>query len=301
MSQLKIISNGVDETEIRSGFQTVTPEMAEKWLEKNTNNRGVSDTRVRQLAEAMRRGEWRLTHQGVAFGADGSLYDGQHRLWAIMEAAVPIRLMVTTGLSEDTRANIDGQRSRSVADNFAILSNMPHAKRTVEIANIIQMLVTGEASFKGSYDQTELLVKRYKTDLAWAVELPGGTTRFGSAPVRGGLAFALRTDPKAVAAFAEQVLNGANLPERSPALILRNYIMSGRRMGSGAGRRDLAVRVCRAVYAHLHGEEIRSIFATEDSVAYFGKAHGLTLSTSSANGHALQQSVRHRAKTKAAR
>jgi len=36
----------------------------------------------RGFAEAMRRGEWMVTHQGIAFDTQGVLVDGQHRLAA---------------------------------------------------------------------------------------------------------------------------------------------------------------------------------------------------------------------------
>jgi hypothetical protein len=52
----------------------------------------LSKRTVRDFAEAMRRGDWRLTHQGIAFDASGALVDGQHRLAAIVEADVPVEI-----------------------------------------------------------------------------------------------------------------------------------------------------------------------------------------------------------------
>src|SRR5438046_2404287 len=56
---------------------------AEQWLAANTANRPLSRSTVRGFADAMRSGEWLVTHQGVAFDTDGVLVDGQHRLAAI--------------------------------------------------------------------------------------------------------------------------------------------------------------------------------------------------------------------------
>lgn len=296
---MKVISGGVTDVEIRSGFQDVTPAMATTWLERNTNNRGVSDARVHQLAEAMRRGEWRLTHQGLAFGADGSLYDGQHRLWAIIHSGVTVTLMVTTGLHPDTRANIDGQRTRTVADNFAILSGTPHAKKMVELANVVQMLITGESAFKGTYDQTVEIVERFKSGISWALELPGSTVRLGAAPIRGAMAFAYKTNPAAVTEFAEQVMLGANLAVDAPAFVLRNSVLSSQKQAKD--RREVAVRTLRAALAHIHGETLRSLYATEDSVAFFGVAHGLKLTASSVRNGPNVLVRRAKAKAKAAR
>jgi hypothetical protein len=41
----------------------------------------------RGFAEAMRRGEWMVTHQGIAFDVHGALVGGKHRLAAMMAAS----------------------------------------------------------------------------------------------------------------------------------------------------------------------------------------------------------------------
>lgn len=46
---------------------------------------------VKGFAEAMSRGEWMVTHQGIAFSSAGVLVDGQHRLAAVIEAEHAIR------------------------------------------------------------------------------------------------------------------------------------------------------------------------------------------------------------------
>ena len=68
----------------------VTPELACRWLEANTQNRVVNPAHVDRLVRDMKAGRWYLTHQGIAFDTHGLLVDGQHRLWAILEADVPV-------------------------------------------------------------------------------------------------------------------------------------------------------------------------------------------------------------------
>ncbi len=43
----------------------------------------------------MREGHWDTTHQGIAIASDGTLVDGQHRLLAIVESGVTVRMNVT--------------------------------------------------------------------------------------------------------------------------------------------------------------------------------------------------------------
>jgi len=89
-------------------------------LEANTTNRPVSRSVVRSFAEAMQRGEWIVTHQGIAFDVNGVLIDGQHRLAAIVEADVPVDLTVFTDVDDGTFDVLDTGKRRNAADVLAI-------------------------------------------------------------------------------------------------------------------------------------------------------------------------------------
>jgi hypothetical protein len=65
---------------VRSRVQTIAPAKAAEMLDANTTNRPLSRTVVRAFGEAMSRGDWMVTHQGIAFDVNGVLVDGQHRL-----------------------------------------------------------------------------------------------------------------------------------------------------------------------------------------------------------------------------
>src|SRR5690554_2314745 len=95
----------------------ITPDQAIKWLEQaNTNNRKLSQKHVDRLARDMTEGKWVLTHSGIAFGPDGTLLDGQHRLWAIVESGVSVEMFVWRGVEPQSMMAIDAGKSRSLAD-----------------------------------------------------------------------------------------------------------------------------------------------------------------------------------------
>ena len=84
---------------MKSKLEIITPEMAIKWLENNNpKNRTISEGTVQSYANDMKNGRWVITHQGIAFNANGDLIDGQHRLWGIVIANKPVEMMVTTGM-----------------------------------------------------------------------------------------------------------------------------------------------------------------------------------------------------------
>lgn len=110
---------------MRSRVQTITPEKATQILEANTSNRPLSRQTVRTFADAMRRGaarrgEWIVTHQGVAFDIHGFLVGGQHRLAAVVEADIPVELTVFTEVPEGTFDVLDTGKRRNAADVLAI-------------------------------------------------------------------------------------------------------------------------------------------------------------------------------------
>jgi hypothetical protein len=75
---------------------------------------------VRSFAEAMRRGEWLVTHQGIAFDVNGVLVDGQHRLAAVIEADQPVEMTVFTEVPEGAFDVLDTGKRRTAADVLAI-------------------------------------------------------------------------------------------------------------------------------------------------------------------------------------
>ena len=83
-------------------------------------NRNVSQLTVHEYADAMRRGEWLPTNQGIGFDWNGVLRDGQHRLWAIIEAKVVVAMNVTRGMDPAAFDVIDVGRRRSMSDVLTI-------------------------------------------------------------------------------------------------------------------------------------------------------------------------------------
>lgn len=82
----------------------ITPQMAAKWLEANTENRPLRRATVEGLKAAFARGEYVMTHQGIAFDTSGRLIDGQHRLTAIAEMPDTFRVSMMVARNVDPKA-----------------------------------------------------------------------------------------------------------------------------------------------------------------------------------------------------
>jgi len=94
----------------------ISPEIAEEWLATSPGNRPIRDWYVKLLAAAMRRGEWRVSSQGVGFDIHGRLRDAHHRLLACVQSGVTIESVVVFGLSEDAYQVMDTGLKRRYAD-----------------------------------------------------------------------------------------------------------------------------------------------------------------------------------------
>lgn len=83
-----------------------------------------NQTHVNRLAREIKAGRWQLTHQGIAFDSGGILIDGQHRLWAIIEAGTPVRLRVFYNEPPENRHVLDSGERRSNLDILRITGRL---------------------------------------------------------------------------------------------------------------------------------------------------------------------------------
>lgn len=126
----------------------VTPQIAEKWLEKNTNNRSLSVHRVSAYANAMKNGDWELNGQTIVFDTDGTLKDGQHRLAAVKKSGATVPMLVV--FDSDKNAYVfDRGRNRNVSDCLKIngLDKTISSNTVVGTAKLSMYITTGNSVF----------------------------------------------------------------------------------------------------------------------------------------------------------
>lgn len=103
---------------MRVEIEVITPQKAQGFLDRNHANRRVRHAVVQKYAAAMARGEWQLTHQGIAVDTDGNLIDGQHRLMAIAAAQTSVTMTVTYGVPTTVFGALDQGVKRNLSDHF---------------------------------------------------------------------------------------------------------------------------------------------------------------------------------------
>jgi hypothetical protein len=110
---------------IKTGWHTVTPEMAEEFLCRTAPNRRLSLMTIKKYARVMQREDWRPTGQPIIFDKDGKLQDAQHRLWAcyLGRKSFPSFIVADAPVHEHMFAYLDDCKPRSASDAIRASGN----------------------------------------------------------------------------------------------------------------------------------------------------------------------------------
>lgn len=216
----------------------VTPAMAKKWLGLNENNyRAPKGSKIPNYARDMIAGRWRSdTGQHIKFTGTaqnpGRLIDGQNRLFAVVLAEIPVKMEIAYGVPEDAVPVLDTGAARTAAD---VLGNSG-VKERMRASAIVRWICMWEAkAYTGKSrglnpTHSEILERYYASPGIFNAATSRATDcqirELGTgAPV--GTAFALfaAIDVEEAHAFFDQFITGADLPNTSPVLVLRNRMI----------------------------------------------------------------------------
>jgi len=247
-------------------LMTITPEIAEQWLARNTDNRRIRPGLIKALASEIAEGRWQVTHQGIAFDEYGALLDGQHRLRAIIVADTPVSMYVTTGAPHSSFAVVDSGASRSFIDRV-FASGADVSKEHAAIARVIE-LGAGETR-RASYLETMGFINKHREALDWVVGLGGSKKGRRPASMMAVVARAWYTRDRArLAQFVEVFSTGAaNSPADWAAIRLRDFLMSGKFAPKGATARMATYQKSEsAIDMFLRGVPATKLYGTRDEL-----------------------------------
>ena len=100
--------------------ETVTPPVAEGWLEENRSNRPLRDDKIDRYATLMQKGDWMLSPDAIAFDYNGALINGQHRLHALVRSGTTQDMLVIWNLHPRAKQISDVGIKRTAADALAM-------------------------------------------------------------------------------------------------------------------------------------------------------------------------------------
>ena len=254
----------------RLAIVQVSPELASSMLELNAENqRSKKPAAIRRYATDMSSGDWKLTHQGIAFNASGRLHDGQNRLSAVVESGTTIEMLVFVGAGKDKEMTlIDTNSPRSVRDAANVVRmQLDRTSVSTMLASIRHGVVNGTSIINQMTHSSKLaLLNRYSETLAHVAGWFGGSklaTKLGTAPVRGAIfCAACKVSNDALARFVrvfteqEDGRTGEGAAKR-----FRAYLVSD----GMAPDREIFLKTCRAIQHFVNREEPLKLTACSDN------------------------------------
>ncbi len=221
----------------KAEFELIDPEKARTYLDKNIHNRSLDRRNLNKIIMDMERGNFKVTGESIKISKSGVMLDGQHRLWAILNTGLSVRMLVVTNLDDDVFKYMDTGRSRKASDVLAI-EGIPHAAQTAATAKFIINFQRGQyiqvaqkhvGSSKGSM-LTNADVSAFVNENLNLLQdsLKYGYNKYNKlilGSILGGLHFIFDKISQAQADdFCHKVAEGTNLRKESPIFLLREKL-----------------------------------------------------------------------------
>lgn len=241
--------------QITGAVTTVTPEMANAWLQAAAPNRNISEKAVNKYARDMKNGKWYATNNGIAFNKQGQLIDGEHRLRAVVRAGVAIETVVVTHMDNEARRVIDCGVPRDIPGQWKIHGDFPELSGVLNtLASYARSMIAGPTPTKSpafSYDELTGFVERKYDALRFTLDnLMSGNPKdrkgVSIAPVGGMVCRAwYHVDHDALAEFCYSLRTGLGVStKQNSVMLLRDFLKSD--AVSSAGGTNRADYYCRA-------------------------------------------------------
>jgi hypothetical protein len=149
--------------------ELITPSRAKELLEANINNRRVRQDVVNRYAQDILAGRWKEdTGEVIKISKSGIILDGQHRLFAIAKANIPIFLHIAYGVDDSVSDVLDTGSVRNASDVFKLNGIVNNGT----IPGIIQFYNMVKNDRFGWHKNTtltnaEILNKYYENEILW--------------------------------------------------------------------------------------------------------------------------------------
>lgn len=234
--------------------------MATTMLERNNLNRPIIDQHVKRIARAITEGRWRFNGDSIKIAANNDILDGQHRLWAIIDANQSVETVIVYGIERDAFATIDTIRKLRSASDTVALNGVTHHRQFIAAA--LQWLIRWQSGKLPRYRAPENYIENSAIEEAIGLHPFIGSAVDRAVRLRGIanpsiMAFLYYVLTNRDAAIAERMMNTLEDPSgigvNDPFFRLRSYFIDYR------ARRDPLVTIALAIKAANAAHAGRSI------------------------------------------
>lgn len=208
----------------------VTPEMAMQLLDHNQQNRPLRQRHVQRIAGQILEGKWQYNGDTIKIADSGDVLDGQHRLWAIVEAKRAVESIIVRNVPKAAFSTIDTIRAtRSGGDTLALLGVTRY--RTAA-ATALTWLLRWQWGVMADWKAPQNKIENSDVEEAWkhhpgilqAVERAANLRGLVNAPLMAFLYYAMSNRNAELAErMMETLENPAGVSVSDPFFRLRSY------------------------------------------------------------------------------
>lgn len=217
----------------RVEIREVCPSIAEQWLKKNhPQNRNFRKAKAREYARIMRKGLWTLSPQAIAFDTDDHLFNGQHRLTAVIWSQVTIRSIIAWDMPKAAFLVTDNELRRSTNDQLRLAGREYPSGVGATVRKIMLGIRIGGVGI--SNVEIDRFLEKYGRSVVLAHKfLPHGKGHeFGVSSLRAVVARAHAgryTDETTLQKFCKVVETGLMTRGEDAAVLIRNKVLESKK------------------------------------------------------------------------
>lgn len=262
---------------IASTVETVTPQMAKKYLERNVNNRNVSKDKVSIYAKDILAGNW-TPGSSIGFFENGDLADGQHRLLAVVAANTSAVFVVIRNLPYESKLNHNIGIIQTAAASVKMYTgqNELHGVRVTQASSFVRTLIEVEVSQKSALlSPSELIAKMNLVSDALLFIAPYVRKKrkgiAASAVWAAIIPAVYSVDNSKLAAFCEVFTGKRNATDACESMVMRfaQLMITTNQIGF-ASRVEVFMKTQRCVKAFMDGQSLIR-FQAGEGVIYSGR------------------------------
>lgn len=254
---------------MKTELETITPAIAAMYLKKNTSNRTMRDKNVAFLANEITAGRWQVTNQGIAFTADGTLADGQHRLEAVVRSGGTIQCLVTRGLPAEAVSAIDVGSKRSVGDYLHLHHGIENANAMAASARMIVSIFFGHQNIQPPAAVIKMVIDNYGNDISAAIAAGRAFKPAASAMIFAPLALARHRHAERIDSFLNGLATGEKLKVGDPAHTMREWLITRGDHFKGSYRGTRIDAALNILMYQVLGKPYRMVKSSQGGLHFF--------------------------------
>jgi hypothetical protein len=220
------------------------------------------------FARDMKADRWRPSSQGISFDTAGLLMDGQHRLWAVIEANVTVKMRVFFNEPPENRWVLDTGNRRNNLDVLTLTGEVGDV--TKNHLSTLRFLLTGLSSRRPRLTAVEeaQVFRRHREAIGFALEHLGSCLNKGIATSQTWAVIArayYSADRNRLVHFCDVLRSGVPADASDHGILtLRDFLLGTAGEGNGTSLKRLRYAKTEwALDAFLDGKVPKRLFGSD--------------------------------------